>query len=230
MPSDPAQDPHYLGHRDRLRLRFRETGGQGMPDYEILELLLALAIPRRDVKPLAKVLIDRFGSFADVISAPLDQIREVNGMGDTSATALKVVQEAALRLLKTEATRRPVISSWNALLDYCKARLAREAKEETRVLYLDRKNVLMADEAHGKGTVDQAPLYIREVVKRALDHAASAVILVHNHPSGDPSPSRADIEMTKNLAAALKTVGIPLHDHLVIGRQGHASFKTLGLL
>lgn len=230
MPSDAAEVPHYHGHRARLRARFKETGGQGMPDYEIMELLLTLAIPRRDVKPLAKTLIDRFGSFAAVISAPLDQIEAVDGMGEIAPVALKLVREASLRLLAAEASKRPVISSWNALLDYCRARLAREAKEEVRVLYLDRKNALMADEAHGRGTVDQAPLYIREVVKRALDHAASAVILVHNHPSGDPSPSRADIDMTKDLAAALKTVGIALHDHLVIGRQGHASFKSLGLL
>ncbi|RJF88035.1 DNA repair protein RadC [Oleomonas cavernae] len=230
MPSEPAEVPHYHGHRARLRARFREAGGQGMPDYEILEILLSLAIPRRDVKPLAKDLIARFGSFAGVIAAPLDQIEAMDGMGEIAPTALKVVQEAALRLLKADVAKRPVISSWTALLDYCKARLAREAREEVYVLYLDRKNVLMADEVHGKGTVDQAPLYIREVVKRALDHVASAVILVHNHPSGDPSPSRADIEMTKDLAAALKTVGIALHDHLVIGRQGHASFKSLGLL
>jgi DNA repair protein RadC len=230
MPPDQAEVPHYHGHRARLRARFRETGGQGMPDYEILEILLTLAIPRRDVKPLAKDLIARFGSFAGVIAAPLDQIEAMDGMGEIAPTALKVVQEAALRLLKADVAKRPVISSWTALLDYCQARLAREAREEVYVLYLDRKNVLMADEVHGKGTVDQAPLYIREVVKRALDHVASAVILVHNHPSGDPSPSRADIEMTKDLAAALKTVGIALHDHLVIGRQGHASFKSLGLL
>ncbi len=222
--------PHYHGHRARLRARFRETAGQGMPDYEILELLLALAIPRRDVKPLAKDLLARFGSFANLISAPLDQIEAQEGMGEVAAIALKTVREAALRLLAAEVVQRPVISSWNALLDYCRALLAREAREETRVLFLDRKNVLIADEGHGKGTVDQSPLYIREVVKRALDHAASAVILVHNHPSGDPAPSRADIDMTRDLAAALKAVGIGLHDHLVIGRQGHASFKSLGLL
>jgi len=175
--------PHYHGHRTRLRARFRETAGQGMPDYEILELLLALAIPRRDVKPLAKDLIARFGSFANLISAPLDQIEAQEGLGEVAAIALKTVREAALRLLATEVMQRPVISSWNALLDYCRALLAREAREETRVLFLDRKNALIADEAHGKGTVDQAPLYIREIVKLALDRAASAVILVHNHPT-----------------------------------------------
>lgn len=175
--------PHYHGHRARLRARFRETGGQGMPDYEILELLLALAIPRRDVKPLAKELIARFGSFANLIAAPIEQIEAQDGMGEVAAIALKSVREAALRLLAAEVVQKPVISSWAALLDYCRARLSRETREETRVLFLDRKNVLIADEPHGKGTVDQSPLYIREVVKRALDHAASAVILVHNHPT-----------------------------------------------
>ncbi|MFA5123351.1 RadC family protein [Zavarzinia sp.] len=181
----PAGDltPHYHGHRARLRARFRETGGQGMPDYELLEILLALAIPRRDVKPLAKTLIDRFGSFAEVISAPLDRIEAVDGMGEVAPIALKAVREAALRLLAADVVKKPVIASWAALLDYCRARLAREPREEVRVLFLDRKNALIADEAHGKGTVDQAPLYIREIVKLALDRAASAVILVHNHPT-----------------------------------------------
>ncbi|MCF4164357.1 DNA repair protein RadC [Zavarzinia compransoris] len=226
----PEAAPHYHGHRGRLRARFRETGGQGMPDYEILELLLALAIPRRDVKPLAKDLIARFGSLADLLAAPLDQIERQDGMGEIAAIAVKTVREAALRLLAADVVKKPVISSWAALLDYCRARLARESREETRVLFLDRKNVLIADEGHGKGTVDQSPLYIREVVKRALDLSASALILVHNHPSGDPTPSRADIDMTRDLAKALKGVGIALHDHLVIGRHGHASFKSLGLL
>lgn len=222
--------PHYHGHRARLRARFRETGGQGMPDYEILELLLSLAIPRRDVKPLAKDLLARFGTFANVIAAPLEQLEAQDGMGEVAAIALKTVREGAIRLLAADVMQKPVIASWSALLDYCRARLSREAREETRVLFLDRKNVLIADEPHGKGTVDQSPLYIREVVKRALDLAASAVILVHNHPSGDPTPSRADIDMTRDLDKALKAVGINLHDHLVIGRQAHASFKSQGLL
>jgi len=228
----PATDaaPHYHGHRARLRARFRETGGQGMPDYEILELLLSLAIPRRDVKPLAKDLLARFGTFANVIAAPLEQLEAQDGMGEVAAIALKTVREGAIRLLAADVMQKPVIASWSALLDYCRARLSREAREETRVLFLDRKNVLIADEPHGKGTVDQSPLYIREVVKRALDLAASAVILVHNHPSGDPTPSRADIDMTRDLDKALKAVGINLHDHLVIGRQAHASFKSQGLL
>lgn len=229
-PQGAAALPHYIGHRARLRARFRDSGGQAMPDYEILELLLAMALPRRDVKPLAKGLIARFGSFAGVIAAPLERLEAEPGLGAVAPIALKLVREAALRLLAAEVMDKPAIASWSALLDYCRARLGREVREEVRVLYLDRRNVLIADEAQGHGTVDQAPLYVREVVKRALEHGASAVILVHNHPSGDPSPSRADIDLTKTLAAALKTVGIALHDHLVIGRQDHASFKSLGLL
>lgn len=180
-PPAAEAPPHYHGHRARLRARFRDSGGQAMPDYEILELLLALALPRRDVKPLAKGLIARFGSFAGVIAAPLDRLEAEPGLGEAAAVALKLVREAALRLLAAEVMDKPAIASWGALLDYCRARLGRESREEVRVLYLDRRNVLIADEPQGHGTVDQAPLYVREVVKRALEHQASAVILVHNH-------------------------------------------------
>ena len=201
-----------------------------MPDYELLELTLFAALPRRDVKPLAKALIARFGSFAEVIAAPRARLEELDGVGDAVIAQLKIVEAAAQRLARGKMLGKPALSSWSALLDYCMAAMARAPKEEFRVLFLDRKNVLVADEVQTRGTVDHAPVYPREIVKRALEHGASAIILVHNHPSGDPTPSRADIEMTREIAAAAKALGIAVHDHLVIGRGGHASFKSLGLL
>ena len=201
-----------------------------MPDYELMELVLFAAIPRRDVKPLAKQLIDRFGSFADVIAAPRKRLLEVAGVGDTVVTHLKIVEAAALRLSRTRLLGKPALSSWNALIDYCAATMARNSHEEFRILFLDRKNVLIADEVQGQGTVDHTPVYPREIVKRALELAASAIILVHNHPSGDPTPSRADIEMTREIVGAAKALHITVHDHLVVGRGGTASFKALGLL
>ncbi|MGE5504710.1 MAG: RadC family protein [Actinomycetota bacterium] len=224
-----SADPHYLGHRKRLRQRFLEAP-EALPDYEILELLLAIAIPRSDVKPLAKQLIDRFGSFADVISATPEQLMGVSGIKDTSSTALKVVREAAVRLARAPVIKRSVISSWDALLDYCRTAMGTLPTEQFRLLFLDRKNVLIADEVQQQGTVDHTPLYPREVVKRALELHASAVIMVHNHPSGDPAPSKTDIEMTRLVREALGAVGIALHDHLIVGRKGHASFKSMGLL
>ncbi len=235
-PAAPPADrsakkrPHYHGHRQRLRERFTATGGDGMPDYELLELLLAQAIPRRDVKPLAKDLLERFGSFAGVITADADRLTAVRGMGDSSATALKVVQAAAVRLLQQQVLGRDVIDSWDRLVDYCTAAMAHEPVEQLRLLFLDRKNVLIADEVQQQGTVDHTPLYTREVVKRALELSASALIVVHNHPSGDATPSQGDIRMTKELREALEKIGIALHDHLVIGRHGHESFRAKGLL
>lgn len=238
-PDDPAappddrpakKRPHYHGHRQRLRERFTATGGDGMPDYELLELLLAQAIPRRDVKPLAKDLLERFGSFAGVIAAEPDRLAAVKGMGESSAIALKVVQAAAVRLLQQQVLGRDVIDSWDRLVDYCTAAMAHEPVEQLRLLFLDRKNVLIADEVQQQGTVDHTPLYTREVVKRALDLGASALIVVHNHPSGDATPSQGDIRMTKELREALEKIGIALHDHLVIGRHGHESFRAKGLL
>lgn len=226
----PAKRPHYHGHRQRLRERFTATGGDGMPDYELLELLLAQAIPRRDVKPLAKDLLERFGSFAGVITADPDRLAAVKGMGDSSAAALKVVQAAAVRLLQQQVVGRDVIDSWDRLVDYCTAAMAHEPVEQLRLLFLDRKNVLIADEVQQQGTVDHTPLYTREVVKRALELSASALIVVHNHPSGDATPSQGDIRMTKELREALEKIGIALHDHLVIGRHGHESFRAKGLL
>lgn len=225
---EPA--PHYLDHRQRLRTRFLEGGAAAMPDYEILELVLFAAIPRRDVKPLAKKLIAHFGSFAEAIAAPIERMMEVDGVGESVATHLKIVEAAALRLSKTKLLGKPALSSWSALIDYCAAAMARNPNEEFRILFLDRKNILIADEVQNKGTVDHTPVYPREIVKRALELGASAIILVHNHPSGDPTPSRADIEMTRQITDAAKALHVAVHDHIVIGRSGHASFKALGLM
>ena len=222
--------PHQLGHRERLRERFLEGGADAMPDYELMELVLFAAIPRRDVKPLAKALIAQFGSFADAIAAPRARLLEVDGIGEAVVTQLKIVEAAALRLARSQMLNKPALSSWAALIDYCTAAMARSPHEEFRVLFLDRKNILIADEVQTRGTVDHTPVYPREIVKRALELGASAIILVHNHPSGDPTPSRADIEMTREVTAAAKALKIAVHDHLVIGRSGHASFKALGLL
>lgn len=229
--SDVAADaPHYLGHRERLRQRFLTGGAEAMPDYELMELTLFAAVPRRDVKPLAKALIARFGSFAEAIAAPRERILEVEGASEGVATQLKIVEAAALRLSKTSLLGRPALTSWAALIDYCAAAMARSQREEFRVLFLDRKNALIADEVQSSGTVDHTPVYPREIVKRALEHGATALILVHNHPSGDPTPSRADIQMTRAVQDAAKALGIMVHDHVVVGRSGHASFKALGLL
>ena len=225
-----AEPPHYVGHRARLRERFLNAGADALPDYELLEMVLFAAIPRGDVKPLAKELLKRFGSFADVIAAPRERLAEIKGVGEAVVAQLKVVEAAALRLSKTALLGKPALNSWDALLDYCKAAMARSRHEEFRVLFLDRKNALIADEVQGQGTVDHTPVYPREIVKRALEHAASAVILVHNHPSGDPTPSRADIEMTRAVVNAAKALHIAVHDHIVVGRGGTASFKALGLL
>jgi DNA repair protein RadC len=222
--------PDYLNHRERLRSRFITGGPDALPDYELMELALFSAIPRRDVKPLAKALIAKFGGFADAIAAPPDLLRELDGVGDGVVATLKIIEAAALRLSKTKLLGKPALSSWQALLDYCAAAMARNPNEEFRVLFLDRKNVLIADEVQNRGTVDHTPVYPREIVKRALALSASAVILVHNHPSGDPTPSRADISMTQEIVSAAKALGIAVHDHLVIGRNGHASFKALGLM
>jgi DNA repair protein RadC len=228
--SAPAiETPHYIGHRERLRTRFLDYGAAAFADYELLELVLFAGVPRTDVKPLAKRLITDVGSFADVIAAPRERLREF-GLKDASIIQLKIIEAAALRLSRSQIMGKSAISSWAALIDYCSAAMARSGREEFRVLFLDRKNVLIADEVQSTGTVDHAPVYPREIVKRALALNASALILVHNHPSGDPSPSRADVAMTAEVVAAAKALKIDVHDHLVIGRSGHASFKSLGLL
>jgi len=222
--------PHYLGHRQRLRERILAGGTEALPDYELLEFLLFPAKPRSDVKPLAKDLLQRFGTLAAVLSASAESLRAVPGMGEASVAALKAVREAGLRLIRAEIKERPVISSWQKLLDYCTATAAFAEVEEFHVLFLDRKNALIADERQQRGTIDHTPVYPREVVKRALELGASAFIMVHNHPSGDPTPSRADIEMTREVQKAAVALGLALHDHVVLGRGRHASFRTLGLL
>lgn len=222
--------PHFHGHRDRLRARFADAGGAALADYELLELALFNSIPKRDVKPLAKDLIARFGDLGRVCAASVDQLTEIKGVGEKTALDLKLLQAVAIRIAKEQISGRPVISSWSALLDYCRTALQHASTEEFRVLFLDKKNRLIADEFQATGTVDHAPVYPREIVKRALALDASALILVHNHPSGDPTPSSADIEMTKRLKDAARPFDIVIHDHLVVGRDKTASFKGLGLL
>jgi DNA repair protein RadC len=228
--ADSDSTPYQAGHRRRLRERFLKAGGEALPDYELLELLLFNALPRRDVKPLAKALLARFGSFAEVIAAEPARLREIEGVGDAVVASLKVVEAASHRALRDRVIDRPVIGTWQALLDYCRVAMQHNRIEQFRILFLDRKNVLIADEPQQRGTVDHTPVYPREVVRRALDLGASALVLVHNHPSGDPTPSRQDIETTKQVVEAAKALGIAVHDHIVIGRRGHASFKALGLL
>lgn len=222
--------PHYAHHRERLRNRFREAGDNGLPDYELLELVLFRSIPRRDVKPIAKQLLKRFGSFAEVLAAPPQRLIEVNGVGESVVTDLKIVEAAARRLARGEVAQRPVLSSWSSVLDYCRTVMAFADKEHFRILFLDKRNALIADELQQSGTVDHTPVYPREVVKRAIELAASAVILVHNHPSGDPTPSTADIKMTMEIVAISGTLGITVHDHIIVGRNGHASFRGLALI
>ena len=225
---EPA--PHYHGHRERLRDRFRGAGADAVSDYELLELLLFRALPRRDVKPLAKALLETFGSFAEVITAPPSRLADVNGMGDAAITELKIVQAAASRLLRGEVKKRPVLSSWSAVLDYCRTAQAFADREQFRILFLDKRNQLIADEVQQIGTVDHTPVYPREVVKRALELSATAIVLVHNHPGGDPTPSRADIDMTKQIVEIAQKLGIEVHDHLIVGKHGHASLKGLKLI
>jgi DNA repair protein RadC len=225
----PAK-PHYIGHRERLKRRFMEGGPDALPDYEMLELVLFRAIPQGDVKPLAKLLLETFGDFNHAISAPPARLRQVKGVGEAVVRELKIVEAAAHRLARSKVINRPIISSWAALLDYVRTAMAHRDIEEFRILFLDRKNVLIADEPQARGTVDHVPVYVREVVKRALELNASALILVHNHPSGDPSPSQADIDMTRRIKAGLDAVGVTLHDHLIVGKSREASFHAMGLL
>lgn len=217
------------GHRKRLRERFFRDP-ESLPDYELLEMLLCMARPRGDTKPVAKRLLQRFGSLGAVLTQDAAALAAVDGVSEASAAALMVVDEAACRLLREKAAERPILNSWDRLLDYAMARMGNAKREEFRVLFLDSKNMLIKDEALQKGTVDETAVYPREVVKRALELHASAFIMVHNHPSGDPTPSRADIDMTREVADAGRALGITLHDHLIIGGRRHASFKSLGLL
>ncbi len=222
--------PHYAGHRKRLRDRFLKSGSSALPDYEMLELVLFMAQPRGDVKPVAKKLIQQFGSYASVISADEKELKKIAGVGDVAVAALRIIRDAAIRLSQDEITGQPVLSSWQALLDYCRLAMGREQKEQFRVFFLNRKNVLIADELQQVGTVDHTPVYPREVVKRALDLGATAIIMAHNHPSGDPTPSKGDIAMTKEVKEAGSKLGISVHDHVIVSRNGTSSFKSLGLL
>ena len=222
--------PHYLEHRERVRERFHEIGGENLRDYELLELILFQAIPRVDTKPIAKALLARFGSFAEVLAAPEARLMEVKGVGERAAHHLKVTYAAAQRFLKDPVKKRPVLDSWAAVIDYCRAAMAYEAVEQFRILFLDKKNALIADEVQQSGTVDHTPVYPREVVKRALELSSTAIILVHNDPSGDPTPSRADIAMTKSVIDIAKPLGITVHDHIIVDRNGHASFRSLKLI
>jgi len=222
--------PLHAGHRQRLRDRFRKGGADALPDYELLELILFRALPRRDTKTLAKTLIARFGSFAEVVTAPEPRLKEIEGAGDAVVTELKLVLAAALRLTRSEIMQRPALSSWAQVLDYLRAAQGFEHREQFRILFLDKKNHLIADEVQQQGTIDHTPVYVREVVKRALELSATAIVLVHNHPSGDPTPSRADIDMTKQIVAAAKPLGVAVHDHVIVGRDGHASFRALKLI
>jgi len=223
--------PSYIkDHRRRLRDRFLSGGAAALPDYEILELILFRAIPRQDVKPLAHALLSQFGDFNSVLSAKADQLSDCPGVGPAVVTELKIVEAAAHRLAQAKVRQRHVISSWDSLLDYCRTVMAHRETEQFRILFLDNKNTLIADEAQAEGTVDHVPVYPREVVKRALALNASALILVHNHPSGDPTPSRADVDMTRQIQIAAEPLGITLHDHLIIGRMDYTSFRSEGLI
>lgn len=231
VPLAPGRLPSYIqDHRKRLRARFMAGGAAALPDYELLELVLFRAIPRQDVKPLARRLLDTFGDFNRVLSAPRDRLTEVQGVGDAVVQELKIVEASAHRMARARVMNRAVLSSWDALLDYCHTAMAHRETEQFRVFYLDRKNVLIADEEQARGTVDHVPVYPREVVKRALELNASALILVHNHPSGDPTPSQSDITMTAQIQEAATVLGIVLHDHLIIGKSRELSFRSAGYL
>src|ERR1700756_3090844 len=219
-PDAPADDPHYLGHRERLRERFYGAGPDALSDYELLEMALFAAIPRRDTKPLAKALLKKFGSFAEVIHAPVARLREVDGIGEASINQLKLIAAAASRVAKGEVNSRNALSSWQEVLDYCRSSMAFSDKEQFRLLFLDKRNQLISDEVQQIGTIDHTPVYPREVIKRALELSATALILVHNHPSGDPTPSQADIRMTRAIVDIAKPLGISVHDHIIVGKKG----------
>lgn len=228
--SQPGETPHYHGHRERLRDRFMTAGADALADYEMLELILFRAIPRRDVKPLAKALLARFGSFAEVVSARPERLKEVDGINEATIVEIKIVQATAQRFAKSAMEKRRSLTSFAAVLDYCRTAMAFLEREEFRILFLDKKNALIADEVQSAGTVDHAPVYPREVMRRALELNATAMILVHNHPSGDPSPSGADIQLTQELVGLGKSLNVLVHDHLIIGRDGFTSFKGLQLI
>ena len=222
--------PHYLGHRERLRARFRDAGANAVSDYELLEALLYRTIPRIDTKPVAKELIATFGSFTEVLAAPPHLLQQVKGVKEATSTDLKIIHAAATRFIQGAVKKRQELSSWTAVVDYCRTKIAFEEKEHFAIIFLDKRNQVIRDEIQQTGTVDHTPVYPREVVKRALELSATAIILVHNHPSGDPTPSRADIQMTQQIIDIAKPLGISVHDHLIVGKLGHTSLKALKLI
>ena len=228
VPSPEPDD--RAGHRSRLRRRLFEGGPDALLDHELVEYLLALAIPRRDTKPLAKLLLREFGGMAGLLTADGEALARVPGMGETSAAAIRIAHAAAIRLVRAQVTERPVLSNWQALLDYLRADMAHHGVERFRVLHLNTKNMLIRDEVMGTGSIDEAPVHVREVIRRAMELGSASLILVHNHPSGDPAPSRADIEVTRAIADAGKRLGIAVHDHLIMGTHGHVSLRSKGLI
>src|SRR5450432_2353331 len=228
--SGEAEEPHSHGHRERLRERFHNAGPDALSDYELLEMVLFAAQPRRDMKPLAKSLLKEFGSFAEVIHAPEARLREIKGVGDVTINGVKLIAASASRIARGQLKQRTLLSSWADVIDYCRTSMAFADKEQFRILFLDKRNQLIADEVQQIGTVDHTPVYPREVIKRALELSATAVILVHNHPSGDPTPSRADIQMTQTIIDIASPLGISVHDHIIVGKNGHASMKGLRLI
>ncbi len=228
--SSEPEKPHFHGHRERLRKRFLEAGAAALADYELLELILFNAIPQRDVKLLAKALVEKFGSFAETIAAAPERLAEVKGVKDRAIAEFKIVEAAAERFAEGKMRKRLPMGSWNEALDYCRTAMAFESREIFRILFLDRKNGLIADEVQGAGTVDHTPVYPREVIRRALELSATAIVLVHNHPSGDPTPSTQDVKMTLDIIAIAKPLGLAVHDHIIVGRDGHASLKGMRLI
>ncbi|MET0676207.1 MAG: DNA repair protein RadC [Bradyrhizobium sp.] len=225
-PEPSSETPHYHGHRER----FHASGPEALSDYELLELALFPALPRRDTKPLAKALLNKFGSFAEVVHAPVARLREIDGIGEASINQIKLLAAAASRVAKGEIRRKIALASWNDVIDYVRSGMAFADKEQFRLLFLDKRNQLISDEIQQTGTIDHTPVYPREVIKRALELSATALILVHNHPSGDPTPSQADIHMTKAIVDIAKPLGIAVHDHIIVGKNGHASLKAMKLI
>ena len=231
FPGLVAETDDHAGHRQRVRERFLKVGGDALEDYELLELALQLVIPRRDTKALAKTLLREFGSFSAVFNASEARLGKIKGLGDTTIAHIKVIQAVAARFGRDRIdAEQPILSSWSQLIDYCRSQMAFESIEQFRILFLDKKNRLIADEVQQTGTVDHTPVYPREVIKRSLELSATALILVHNHPSGDPAPSSADVRMTREIADVAKPLGITLHDHIIIGKSGHASLRSLKLI
>ncbi len=229
-PIPKEEPPHYHGHRDRLRQRFVESGPDALADYELLELLLFMCIPRRDVKPLAKIMLTKFGSLPELMNAPIEDLTKISGISENTAIAIKTVMATSHRMMKQELMQKPVLNNWTRLMDYCHATMAHEKREHFRILFLNKKNELIEDEIQGSGTVDHTPAYPREIMKRALELGATAMILLHNHPSGDPKPSRADIDMTNQIIRAAEAFDIMIHDHIIISRNGYTSFRNEGLI